>query len=51
MDNQREHDPENDDPIEAAREGVVAADDTGMISNEIRIVETELEGGERAEEA
>jgi hypothetical protein len=32
------------------REGVVAADDTGLVANEMHIVEVEIEEGEEAEE-
>jgi hypothetical protein len=47
MNDERDQDSTGDDGIGAVREGVIAADDTGMLSNEILIVETEMEEGER----
>jgi hypothetical protein len=51
MDDKRDHVPGGDDAGDSVREGVVAADDTGMISNEIHIVEVEIDEGERSNEA
>ena len=43
----RDHDDDNDD--NDLTEAVVAADDTGLVRNEIQIVEAEIEEAERGE--
>ena len=41
-----ERKPKPDDDNEPARDAIVAADDTGMVTNEIQIVEADIAEGE-----